>query len=141
MKLKPYIVTEETLQYLRALWKEIAEQFFQLPDLDAVLHDIQEGSVVVSWLISDTVNAATQIKSRVQVCAEFFSKWQIVLLMVNKECIYHELEQETQSTTVQCFDDEEDTVSQTEVCRVLYTERKFFIIMCFCQYFLIASTH
>ena len=88
VKLKPHNVTEKSLQYLQDLWKEIADRCFQLPNLDAVLYDIQEGCVLVTWLIPNTIDAASKIRSTVHICEDFFTKKEIVELMVNEECIY-----------------------------------------------------
>ena len=89
-KLFPHTVTEKSLQYVQDLWKDITNRLLQLPNLDAVLYDIQGGCMFITWLIPGTINAATRIRSRVCICEDLFTKWEIVLLLVNEECIYPE---------------------------------------------------
>ena len=89
-KLSPHTVTEKSLQYVQDLWKDITNCLLQLPNLDAVLYDIEKGCVLITWLIPATINAATRIRNRVHICEDFFTKWEIVELMVNEECIYPE---------------------------------------------------
>ena len=88
LKLKPHTVTEKSLQYVQDLWKDIAKRLLQLPNLDAVLSDIQKGCVFITWLIPSSFDVSTRIKNRVLICKDFFSKWEIVFVMVNEECIY-----------------------------------------------------
>ena len=89
-KLFPHTVTEKSLQYVQDLWKDITNRLLQLPNLDAVLYDIQGGCMLITWLIPNTINAAARIRSRVCICEDLFTKWEIVLLLVNEECIYPE---------------------------------------------------
>ena len=88
LKLKPHMVTEKTLQYVQDLWKDIAKRLLELPNLDAVLAHIQVGCVFITWLIPTDLNVSRRIRDRVSTNEDFFSKWEIVFIMVNDKCIY-----------------------------------------------------
>lgn len=80
-------VAEKTLQDIRILWEEVAKTVFKMPNLDAVLYDIQEGCTYVTWLVPRIVEwTTTNILNQ----TDFFGAQNILLLMLNHECIYPE---------------------------------------------------
>ena len=89
-KLRPYKVTDKTLQYVKELWEAIAEDLLELPDLDAVLYDIKEGCLFITWLISASEEMKQLIRRRVSCCEEFFKTHSIIQFILNDECIYEE---------------------------------------------------
>ena len=89
VKLHPYRVTEKTLQDVKQLWEDIARNL-QMPDLDAVLYDIKEGCMFISWLILASEEMEGLIRRQVSFCEEFFKRHSIVHFMLNDECIYQD---------------------------------------------------
>lgn len=86
IKLKSH-EAKKTLQDIRILWEEVAETVFKMPNLDAVLYDIQEGCISVTWLVPRIVKwTTTNIINEM----DFFGAQNILLLMLNDECIYPE---------------------------------------------------
>ena len=86
VKLHPCEVNDKTLQHIKELWETVAEDLLQLPDLDAVLHNIQEGCLYVSWLITPKQDLEHLIRRRISCCKGFFR----IIIMLNNECIYQE---------------------------------------------------
>jgi len=70
VKLHPCKVIDKTLQYVKELWETIAEDLLELPDLDAVLYDIKEGCLFITWLISASEEMKQLIRRRVSCCEE-----------------------------------------------------------------------
>ena len=85
VKLGQHDVTERSLQYVHDLWKYIAQHLLELPNLDAVLYDIQDGCILVTWLIPAALNAATRISSRILRCQDFVAKSEIVEMMISEK--------------------------------------------------------
>ena len=90
VKLRPYKVNDKTLQYVKELWEAITEDLLELPDLDAVLYDIAEGCICVTWLIPATEELEHLIRRQVSCREDFLERHNIVQLILNDECIYKE---------------------------------------------------
>ena len=74
VKLHPCKVIDKTLQYVKELWEAIAEDLLELPNLGAVLYDIKEGCLFISWLIPAREEMKGLIKRRVSCCEEFLKR-------------------------------------------------------------------
>ena len=90
VEIHPGEITDKKLQYVRNLWERVTEDALQLPNLDAVLHDIRRKCIFVTWLIPTSEEIEQQIRRRVPFCKDFFKQHNIVLFMLNDECIYEE---------------------------------------------------
>lgn len=88
IEIHPHEFTDKKLQYLRYLWERVAEEALRLPNLDAVLHDIKRKCISITWLIPASDEIEKWIRKRVPLCQDFFKKHNIVLFMLNDECIY-----------------------------------------------------
>lgn len=86
VKFHPYEVTDRTLQYVKELWETIAKELLKLPDLDAVLYDITEGCLFITWLVPASENEIRGIVLDHD-AADFFLEHNIVLLILNDEPI------------------------------------------------------
>lgn len=84
IKLHPHEVTDRTLQYIKELWETIAKGLLKLPDLDAVLFDITEGCLFITWLVPASDDEIREIVLNHQ---SDFVKHNIVLLILNDEPI------------------------------------------------------
>ena len=87
VKLHPCKVIDKTLQYVKELWEAIAEDLLELPDLGAVLYDIKEGCLFISWLIPASEEMKGLMRRRVSCCEEFLKRHNIVFIRLNNECI------------------------------------------------------
>ena len=65
-------VTSQTLDYVIGLWEDLAETVFQLPDLAAILCDMKEGCLLVSWLIPRSPELKATIRNKARCCSSFF---------------------------------------------------------------------
>ena len=81
-------VTEATLRYVDELWTTISEQLFQLPDLDAVLHDIKEGCILVTWRVPNSEEFKIEIRQKTLSNSEFFMERNIKYLGLDEEYFY-----------------------------------------------------
>lgn len=81
-------ITDAMLGYVIGLWTEIAEQLFRLPDLDAVLHDMKEQCLLITWLIPRSDNLQSRIKHNAPNSTSFFEQRKIQYCVLNNEQIY-----------------------------------------------------
>ena len=78
-------VTDHSLSYVINLWQSLAKQF-ALPQLAMILHNIAEGCIGITWLIpANLVNHVTRMARET---ANMFSEEQILMVMLEKQCIY-----------------------------------------------------
>ena len=90
IKLHPCNVDEETLEYIRKLWKSISKQF-RLPQLNAVLHDIEHGCVCITWEIKSHTKTRELIIEGLPSSKQFLKESSIIRIVFNDECIYSEV--------------------------------------------------
>lgn len=91
VKLDPFEVIDKTLQDVKNLWESFVKGLLRLPKLDAVLHSIEEGCLLVTWFISPNDEELEYlIRKRVSCSEIFFKRHNIVQFMLNDECIYQE---------------------------------------------------
>jgi hypothetical protein len=76
-------VSELSLAYIQRLWVSFAEEY-ELPSLTAIIDEIVEGSLTVTWLILQHV--ANMIKPR----SRFFRRHQIILVFIDDVILYDE---------------------------------------------------
>lgn len=81
-------ITDESLQYVRNLWKSVAKVVLYMPNLDAVLHDMKIKCISITWLIPASDEIEKWIRKRAPLCQDLFKEHNIVLFMLNDECIY-----------------------------------------------------
>lgn len=87
----PYEVFDRTLQDIKELWESIAEDLLQLPDLAAVLEDIQEGCLCVTWFVVPSEKLKHHIKKCISFRKDILRRHNIVVFTLNEECLYQEL--------------------------------------------------
>ena len=81
-------VTDERLGYVMKLWNSIAEHLFELPDLDAVLHNMKEECLLVTWLIPNSNELRDRIRENAPHCSSFFDQHRILYCLLDNECLY-----------------------------------------------------
>ena len=111
VKLYPCKVIDKTLQYVKELWEAIAEDLLELPDLDAVLYDIKEGCLFITWLIPAREGMKQLIRRRVSCCEEFLKGHNIALFMLNKECVCPEQVRVSHWEEMECINGSTEPVS------------------------------
>lgn len=80
-------VTDETLQYVDDLWRALAE-FFLLPSLTALLERVVDGSIIISWWISDSFADHIRENSTGFQADSFYSAHQIDNILIDNESLY-----------------------------------------------------
>ena len=80
-------VSAVTLSYVDELWRSLAEEF-DLPSLTAVIDNIMEGSLVITWLILPHV--AEKIIATSTKAVKFFRCHGIVLMEIDNDTVYDE---------------------------------------------------
>ena len=76
-------VSELSLAYIHRLWVSFAEEY-ELPSLTAIIDEIVEGSLIITWLVLQHV--ASMIKPR----SKFFRRHQIILVYIDDVILYDE---------------------------------------------------
>ena len=76
-------VSELSLAYIHRLWVSFAEEY-ELPSLTAIIDEIVEGSLTITWLVLRHV--ATMIKPR----SKFFRRHGIILVLIDDVILYDE---------------------------------------------------
>ena len=84
--LKDVSIGMKNMKYVRDLWRGIKREF-HLPDCNALLDRIYEGSIVIEWLISPS---ASEVMLRPQSWSaiHFIQSAFIVNMLLNDSCIY-----------------------------------------------------
>lgn len=80
-------LSEVSLSYINELWNAFVEEF-DLPSLTAVIDQLIEGSLIVTWLVP--VQDAEKIASYVTQAVSFFRRHQIVIVTIDSHTIYDE---------------------------------------------------
>lgn len=81
-------ITNETLSYVIQLWNHIAKDLVGLPDLDAVLHDMKEECLLVTWLIPNSDEVKTCIRRKAPISSAFFDQHRIQYCQLDNEYLY-----------------------------------------------------
>ena len=76
----------KTLKYVRDLWKGIKREF-HLPDCNALLDCIYEGSIIIVWLISPSASDVI-LKPQPWSAIHYIQMKLIVNMTLNENCIY-----------------------------------------------------
>ena len=76
-------VSELSLAYIHSLWCSFAEEY-ELPSLTAIIDEIVEGSLTVTWIVLPHI--ASMIKPR----SKFFRRHQIILVLIDDVILYDE---------------------------------------------------
>ena len=82
-------ITELSLEYVRSLWRQLAEEF-ELPSLTAVLKKIMDGSLTIVWLVLPYLVEAIAQKSKTSKSTKFFRTHRIIFLQADGLIIYDE---------------------------------------------------
>ena len=114
VKLHPCKVIDKTLQYVKELWEAITEDLLELPDLDAVLYDIKEGCLFITWLIPAREGMKQLIRRCVSCCEEFLKGHNIALFMLNKECICPEQVRVSHWEEMECINGSTELVPSSQ---------------------------
>ena len=80
-------LSEVSLSYISELWNAFSEEF-DLPSLTAVIDQLIEGSLIVTWLVSP--QDAETIASNAAKAIPFFRRHQIVIVTIDNHTIYDE---------------------------------------------------
>ena len=80
-------LSEVSLSYISELWNAFVEEF-DLPSLTAVIDQLIEGSLMITWLVS--TRDAEKIASNAAKAVLFFRKHQIVIVTINDRTIHDE---------------------------------------------------
>ena len=78
-------LSEVALSYISELWNAFIEEF-DLPSLTAVIDQLIEGSLIITWLVSPQV--AERIASNIPKAVPFFRQHQIVTVTIDNNKIY-----------------------------------------------------
>ena len=76
-------VSELSLAYIHRLWVSFAEEY-ELPSLTAIIDEIVEGSLTITWLVLGHVVSMIQPRSK------FFRRHQIILVFIDDVILYDE---------------------------------------------------
>ena len=80
-------LSEVSLSYISDLWNAFVEEF-DLPSLTAVIDQLIEGSLIVTWLVSP--QDAERIASNAAKAVPFFRRHQIMTVKVDNRTVYDE---------------------------------------------------
>jgi hypothetical protein len=82
-------VSAVTLSYVDELWRSLAEEF-DIPCLTAVIHNIIEGSLVVTWLILPHIAEKILISGSATKAVKFFRCRGIISVEIDNDTVYDE---------------------------------------------------
>ena len=84
--LKDVSIRMKNLKYVRDLWKGIQREF-HLPDCNALLDTIYEGSIIIEWLVAPSASEA-MLGPQPWTAIRFIQSALIVNMLLNDNCVY-----------------------------------------------------